>query len=64
MEHRVEIDHCMPAVTHMHWDAEEMKRRIARWANHVARGREDLRQVFLKAELAAGGTIGPAVRKE
>jgi len=60
MEHRTELDRCVPPVTHLRWDKAMMTRRIARWADHVARGREDLRQAFLKSELVEGGTIAPA----
>lgn len=58
LEHRDELDYCWPAVTHMHWDKARMIRRIARWADRVARGREDIRQSCLKVERIEGGTIG------
>jgi hypothetical protein len=32
---------------------------MTRWADHVARGRDDRRQSFTKAEFVEGGTIGP-----
>jgi len=60
MEHRSELDYCVPPVTHLRWDKVLMTRRIARWANQVARGREHFRQGLLKSELVEGGTIGPA----
>ena len=63
MEHRPELDYCQPAVSHLRWDRALMARRIARWADRVARGREDLRQAYLKVELVEGGTIGPATGK-
>lgn len=62
MEHRPELDYCLPAVSHLRWDRALMTRRIARWADRVARGREDLRQAYLKVELVEGGTIGPVGR--
>jgi len=58
MEHRPELDYCMPPVTHLRWSSVLMTRRIASWANHLARGREDLRQASIKVELCEGGTIG------
>lgn len=48
----------MPAVSHLRWDYHPIVRRIARWADNVARGKEDLRQTFIKAEFIEGGTIG------
>jgi len=33
--------------------------RILRWAEHVARGREDREQTMFVAELVEGGTIEP-----
>jgi len=64
MEHRPELDYCMPAVAHIRWDKALMARRIARWADHVARGREDHRQGSIKAVLVEGGTIGPAAAQK
>lgn len=34
-------------------------RRIARWANNVSRGKDDLRQTLTQAEFVEGGTVGP-----
>ena len=35
------------------------RRRIVRWADNVARGKDDRRQTLTKAEFVEGGTIGP-----
>ena len=64
MEHRFDLDYCMPAVTHVSWDETPMIQRIVRWANHVARGREDHRKGFVTVELVEGGTIGPAPKEK
>lgn len=48
-----------PMVSRINWDSEPMIRRIVRWANNVARGKDDRRQSFTKAEFMEGGTIGP-----
>jgi hypothetical protein len=37
-----------------------MVNRIVKWAENVARGRDDRRQSFTKAGFIEGGTIGPA----
>jgi hypothetical protein len=34
-------------------------RRVVRWADNVARGKEDRRQTLTKMEFIEGGTIGP-----
>ena len=51
---------CQPTIAHLAWDYRPVVQRVLRWANNVARGREDLRQTFIKAEFVEGGTIGPA----
>jgi DNA-binding LacI/PurR family transcriptional regulator len=51
---------CRPSVAHIHWDTAPLVRRITNWADNVARGKDDRRQSFTKAELVEGGTMGPA----
>ena len=51
---------CEPAVSHIRWDYRPVVRRIVRWVNNVANGKDDCRQVLTKAEFVEGGTIGPA----
>ena len=51
-----------PVVSHISWDSGPMIRRIVGWANNVARGKDDRRQSFTKAEFVEGGTIGPVRR--
>lgn len=51
---------CQPAVSHIRWDYRPVVQRIVRWANNVARGKDDHRQKRTKAEFIEGGTIGPA----
>jgi DNA-binding LacI/PurR family transcriptional regulator len=50
---------CRPAITHIRWDYLPIERRIVRWAAAVSRGKQDLRQNSIPAELVIGGTIGP-----
>ncbi len=50
---------CDPEVAHFSWDFAPIERRILRWANHVARGREDRHQSVVKSEFVEGGMIGP-----
>ena len=49
-----------PSITHIRWDSRPLVRRIVRWADNVARGKEDRLASFTKAEFVEGGTIGPA----
>lgn len=49
-----------PSIAHIHWDPQQVVRRVARWADNVARGKNDRRQTSTKAEFIEGGTIGPA----
>ncbi len=50
---------CDPPVSHIRWDSAPLVRRIVRWADNVARGKDDRRPSFTKAEFVPGGTIGP-----
>jgi DNA-binding LacI/PurR family transcriptional regulator len=51
---------CEPAISHIHWDARPLVRSIVRWANNIARGKDDRRRFTTKADFVEGGTIGPA----
>ena len=51
---------CRPTIAHIQWDPRPVVRRVARWADHVACGKDDRRQSFTKAEFVDGGTVGPA----
>jgi DNA-binding LacI/PurR family transcriptional regulator/DNA-binding transcriptional regulator YhcF (GntR family) len=50
---------CQPSVAHIRWDYRPVLRRVVRWANNVAKGNDDRRQRFTKAEFVEGGTVGP-----
>jgi DNA-binding LacI/PurR family transcriptional regulator len=54
---------CEPAVSCIRWSTLPVVRRIVRWVDHVARGRDDRRGSFSKAEFFEGGTIGPVPRQ-
>ncbi len=49
-----------PSVAHINWDSRPLVRRIVRWAQNVARGKDDYLQGSTKATFVEGGTIGPA----
>lgn len=55
---------CDPSVAHIRWDSGPVVRRIVRWVNNVARGKNDRRQSLTKAEFVEGGTVGPAKREQ
>jgi len=46
-------------VAHLNWSDEPIVRRVVRWANNVARGRKDLRQMFTSASFVEAGTVRP-----
>ncbi len=50
---------CEPSIAHISWDYRLVMRRVIRWVDNVARGKDDRRQSFTKAEFVEGGTIGP-----
>ncbi len=52
-----------PMVAHIAWDASQWARRIVRWADKVASGKDDRTRSFTKAEFVEGGTIGPATSR-
>jgi len=52
------FDWLRPEVAHIRWDPQPVVRRILRWVENVARGKEDRRQAQTKAAFVIGGTIG------
>jgi DNA-binding LacI/PurR family transcriptional regulator len=48
-----------PPISHIRWETRPVVMRILQWANHVSRGRKDLRQVHTPVRFVTGGTIGP-----
>lgn len=48
-----------PPVSHIHWEAAPIVRRVLRWAGDVAKGKDALRQSQTPARFIEGGTIGP-----
>ena len=48
-----------PSVAHIRWDSRPILNQIVKWADNVARGVDDRRQTFTKAEFVEGGTFGP-----
>ncbi len=50
---------CQPMVSHVNWDHHALTLRILKWANHVAKGRTDMDQVFVNAEFLPNETMGP-----
>ena len=49
-----------PSVAHIRWESRPLISQIVKWADAVARGKEDRKQTFTKARFVEGGTIGPA----
>lgn len=51
---------CEPSVSCIRWRSGPWVRRISTWIGNVAKGKEDLRQGFTKAEFVEKATVGPA----
>lgn len=51
---------CHPKISHLTYDNPMWLRRVIQWANDIARGKDDQRQVAYPAKFVQGGTIGPA----
>ena len=51
---------CVPAISHIAWDAPPIINRVVKWAENISRGKNDRRKGESKARLVHGGTIGPA----
>jgi DNA-binding LacI/PurR family transcriptional regulator len=49
--------HCHPSIACITWDFRPAVRRILQWADHVARGKPDLRQTLTPAQFVPGGTV-------
>jgi DNA-binding LacI/PurR family transcriptional regulator len=49
-----------PSVAHILWESGPLIKQIVKWAEKVARGKNDRRQTFTQAQFIEGGTIGPA----
>jgi DNA-binding LacI/PurR family transcriptional regulator len=52
-----------PSVAYISWDTRPVVRRVVRWVNNVAAGKDDRRQSFTKAEFVEGGTVGVAPKE-
>ena len=50
---------CQPTIAHIRFDMRQVLRRVVRWADNVACGKNDRRQSFTKAVFVDGGTVGP-----
>ena len=50
---------CRPTIAHLSWDYRPVVRRVARWVDNMAKGKDDLRQTLTKIEFVEGGTMGP-----
>jgi DNA-binding LacI/PurR family transcriptional regulator len=61
-DHNPNFEWCLPAITHITWDAGPIVQRVLKWADNVSRGKEDLRRTTKNARLVIGGTIGPVPR--
>jgi DNA-binding LacI/PurR family transcriptional regulator len=56
-DHHPAFDWCVPPVPHIQWDYKPIIRRMVRWVNNVARGKEDLKQSVVKARFIRADLI-------
>jgi len=54
------FDWCKPSISHFRWAYEPVVRRVLRWVENVAAGKEDRRQFLTGGVFVEGGTIGVA----
>jgi DNA-binding LacI/PurR family transcriptional regulator len=54
--------HCHPPIACITWDIRPVVRRILQWADHVSRGKPDLRQTLTPAKFVPGGTVAAPSR--
>jgi DNA-binding LacI/PurR family transcriptional regulator len=50
---------CEPPVSCIRWSSRPLVRRIIRWVDNIASGKDDRRRSFSKVNFVEGGTIGP-----
>jgi DNA-binding LacI/PurR family transcriptional regulator/DNA-binding transcriptional regulator YhcF (GntR family) len=53
---------CDPSVAHIDYDSKPWVRRMVKWTNNVAKGKDDRRGTPTPARFVEGGTIGPVPR--
>jgi DNA-binding LacI/PurR family transcriptional regulator len=57
MDYHPSLAWCKPGVAHFRWDPNSIVQRIVGWAGNVAKGKEDKRQVFVKAKFIENGAL-------
>lgn len=53
------FDWCEPSISCIQWHSRSWVRRVVRWVDNVANGKDDRRQSFTKAKFVERGSIGP-----
>ena len=60
MDPSTSFDWFHPDVSHVTWDSKPWIKRVLKWADNIALGKEDLRKTVTKVSFVEGSTIGPA----
>lgn len=55
------FDWSKPVISQLSGDYQKVVKRVCRWVENVAKGKEDHRQALVDVEFIEGGTIGPVV---
>lgn len=56
-DHHPSLDWCEPRIPHFRWDLQPIVRRVVRWADNVACGKDDRRQSFTAAKFIGGEVL-------
>lgn len=54
------FDWCEPSASCVRWESQPWVRRIVRWVDNIAAGKDDRRKSFTQAKFVERGSIGPA----
>ena len=57
MDYDPRFDWCDPPVAHFRWDEQAVVRRVVRWVDSVAKGKEDRRQYVTPTKFVGGETL-------
>ncbi len=60
MDPSTSFDWFHPAVSHITWDSKPWIRRVVKWAENIALGKEDTKKTVTKVSFVEGSTVGPA----
>lgn len=60
MQHGSQFDYCHLPINTIDWSYQPITNRVERWIRNIARGKADMKQEFITADLIAGATVATA----